>query len=138
MSFRTICCSPFCLGCRHEENCDDSRCTVFNCPKWTVGVANRKPRSRKVRSAPTPEVRFRPAPVDSEPKPRGRPSLVSFEDLSKMIQRYEAGESLQKVGERFGLSLHTVRNHLARAGVKIRPRGKGFRGWLAAQEAEGV
>jgi hypothetical protein len=43
-------------------------------------------------------------------------------DLPEAVRRYQAGESLARIGDRFGCDRTVIRRHLAAAGVQIRPR----------------
>jgi hypothetical protein len=59
-------------------------------------------------------------------RPKGRPSTRAQKlDISKIVKRYRAGESIATLGAAFGVSPETVRTRLIKAGVTLRPR----RGW---------
>lgn len=44
--------------------------------------------------------------------------------LTAAAARYQGGASLKAIGDGLAVDPNTLRNHLARAGVEIRPRGK--------------
>ncbi|GHF17075.1 hypothetical protein GCM10011600_17290 [Pseudolysinimonas yzui] len=45
-------------------------------------------------------------------------------DIEKAQERYEAGQTAAQIASEFGVSATAVLNHLRRAGVVLRPRGK--------------
>jgi uncharacterized protein (DUF433 family) len=45
-------------------------------------------------------------------------------DVEQARQRYEAGQTAAQIAAEFGVSATAVLNHLRRAGVVLRPRGK--------------
>jgi hypothetical protein len=56
-------------------------------------------------------------------QPKGRPSRrAQGLNISTLMGRYQAGESIAALGAAFGVSPTTVRERLLDAGVKLRPR----------------
>jgi hypothetical protein len=55
----------------------------------------------------------------------GRRSTLAAGDVAEAARLYESGDSLQSVGQHFGVAAHTAAAVLREAGVEIRPR----RGW---------
>lgn len=63
------------------------------------------------------------------------------EDLEEVIRQYEAGALSTELADQYGVVNQTVINHLRKAGVKIRPKGLGHKGYpnqklTAEQEQE--
>jgi hypothetical protein len=56
------------------------------------------------------------------PKPRSKRFLTT-EDVADIVRRYEACETTQQVGERYGISKTRVANVLREQGVAIRRQG---------------
>jgi hypothetical protein len=63
-----------------------------------------------------------PLPPQDDPKPRSKRFLTT-QDITDIVQRYEAGETTQQVGNRYGISKTRAATILREQGVTIRRLG---------------
>ena len=63
-----------------------------------------------------------PLSREDSPKPRSKRFLTT-EDVADIVHRYEAGETTQQVGNRYGISKTRVATILREQGVAIRRQG---------------
>ena len=100
----------------------DALAELVQCYRQGVSVDQLIPRygiSRSTVFAHISEAGARPRPVGS--------SKLSTVDIARAQEFYQACWSLARLGERFGVNAETMRRHLIKAGVTLRPR----RGWPA-------
>ena len=73
-----------------------------------------------------------PLPPQNDPKPRLK-RFLNAQGVTDIAARYEAGETTQQIGNRYGISHTTVAAALRRQGMHLRPRP----GWSYASLIRG-
>jgi transcriptional regulator of aromatic amino acid metabolism len=63
-----------------------------------------------------------PLPRQDSPKPRSK-RFLSAEDIADIVHRYEAGDTTQQIGNRYGISKTRVATVLRKQGITIRRQG---------------
>jgi lambda repressor-like predicted transcriptional regulator len=73
---------------------------------------------KRINGSPSRSPRLR----QDGPKPRSK-RFINAEDVADIVQRYEAGETTQQIGNRYGISKTRVATVLRERGITLRRQG---------------